>query len=68
MILPRLFTREAVKLLQKTSELSVAFLDDCMEGALARSVTRRIDTETAKTRRGKEKRRLIANPGDVIVH
>ena len=57
-----------MKLLQKISELSIGFLDDHMEDALARSVTRGMEVEMVKGRRGKEKRRLVANPGDIIVH
>lgn len=68
MLLPRLLIRKEVKLLQKISELSIGFLDDHMEDALARSVTRGMEVEMVKGRRGKEKRRLVANPGDIIVH
>jgi hypothetical protein len=67
-LLPRLFIGKEVELLQKISELSVAFLDDRMEEALARSVTRGMEVETVKGRRGKEKRRLVANAGDIIIH
>jgi hypothetical protein len=67
-ILPRLFIGKEVDLLQKTSELSVAFLDDHMGDALARSATREMEVETVKERRGKERRRLVANAGDIIVH
>ena len=68
MILPRFIVGKKVELLQKISELSVAFLDDCMEDALARSMTRMMEVEIIKTRGGKEKRQLVAKPGDVIVH
>lgn len=68
MILPRLFIGKDLELLKKISELSVAFLDDGMEDALARSSTREMKVETAKDRSGKEKRRLIANAGDIVVH
>ena len=68
MILPRFVVGKKVELLQKISELSAAFLDDCMEDALARSMTRVMEVETVKTRGGKEKRQLLANPGDIIVH
>ena len=67
-ILPRLLVGREVELLQKISELSVAFLDDRMEDTLVHSVTRKMRVETVKTRRGKEKRRLIAKPGDIIIH
>ncbi|KAF9779997.1 platelet-activating factor acetylhydrolase, isoform II-domain-containing protein [Thelephora terrestris] len=67
-LLPRLFIGRNVELLEKISELSVAFLDDCMEDTLALSSTREMEVETVKGRSGKEKRRLIANPGDIIVH
>ena len=67
-ILPRLLVGKEVELLQKISEISVAFLDDRLEDALARSVTREMEVERVKGRRGKEKRRLVANAGDIIVH
>ena len=68
MLLPRFFIRKNVHLLQKISELSAAFLDDRMEEVLGRSVTREMEVETVKGRRGKEKRRLVANAGDIIIH
>lgn len=68
MILPRFFIRREVELLKKISELSVAFLDDCLEDALARSVTREMKVETVKGLSGKEKRRLVADAGDVLIH
>jgi len=67
-ILPRLLIGKEAELLQKISELSVAFLDDRIEDALARSTTREMEVETVKGRRGKEERRLVANAGDIIVH
>jgi len=67
-LLPRFLVRKEVQLLQKISELSAAFLDDRMEEVLDRSVTREMEVETVKSRRGKEKRRLVANAGDIIVH
>jgi hypothetical protein len=67
-LLPRLLIKKEVRLLQKISELSIGFLDDRMGDALARSVTRGMEVEMAKGRRGKVKRRLVANPGDIIVH
>jgi len=67
-ILPRLFVGKEVELLQKISELSVTFLDDRIEDTLALSATREMEVETVKGRRGKEKRRLVANAGDIIVH
>lgn len=67
-LLPGYLIRKDVELLRKISELSVAFLDDCMEDALARSVTRNFEVETVKDRRGKEKRRLVANTGEIVVH
>lgn len=67
-ILPRLLAGKEVELLRKISGLSIAFLDDRVEDALARSVTRKMEIETVKARRGKEKRQLVANPGDIIVH
>jgi hypothetical protein len=66
--LPRLLAGKNVELLQRTSELSVAFLDDRMEDVLAHSVTRKVEVETVKARWGKEERRLVANPGDIIIH
>ena len=68
MALPRLLVGKEVDLLQKISELSVRFLDDRMEEVLARSATREMEVETVKGRRGKEKRRLVAHAGDIIVH
>ena len=68
MILPRFLIRKKVQLLRRISELSVAFLDDRMEEMLARSVTREMEVETVKGRRGKERRRLVANTGDIIIH
>ena len=67
-LLPRFLINKKVQLLQKISELSAAFLDDRMEEVLARSVTREMEVETVKGRRGEDKRRLVANPGDIIIH
>jgi len=67
-ILPRFLIGKEVKLLRKISELSVAFLDDRLEDALTNSVTRGMEVETIKGRHGKERRQLVANAGDVIVH
>jgi hypothetical protein len=68
-ILPRFFTgKDSVELLNKISELSVAFLDDRMEDALAHSVTREMKVETVKGWRGREQRQLVARAGDVLVH
>jgi len=39
-----------------------------MEDALANSMTREMEVVTVKGRRGKEKRQLVANAGDIIVH
>lgn len=68
LILPKLFSGNEAELLKKISELSVAFLGDYLEDALARSVTREMKVEIVKGRRGKEKRRLVADAGDVLVH
>lgn len=68
MILPRLFTGKESELLKKISELSVAFLDDHLEDALARSVTREVKVEVVKGKRGREKRQLVADAGDVLIH
>ena len=67
-ILPRSLDGRGVGVLRKISELSVAFLDDRMEDVLARSVTRNMEVETVKARWGKEKRRLVANSEDIIIH
>lgn len=67
-LLPRFFIGKEVELLRKISGLSVAFLNDYMEDALAGSMTRDMEVETVEDGRGKEKRQLVANPGDVIVH
>ena len=67
-VLPRFIIAKEVGLLRKISELSVAFLDDRMDDALAHSATREMEVETVKGRGGKEKRQLVASPGDIIVH
>jgi len=67
-ILPRLFTGKEIELLRKISELSVAFLDDRLEDALTRSVTREMKVRAVKDRWGKEKKQLVADAGDVVVH
>lgn len=67
-LLPRFFIGKDVELLRKISELSVAFLNDYMEDALAGSTTRDMEVETVEDGRGKKKRQLVANAGDVIVH
>ena len=67
-ILPRLLVGKEVELLQKISELSTAFLDDRMEDVLAHSAIRKMEVETVKARRGKETMRLVASPGDIIIH
>ena len=68
MILPRLFTGKHIVLLKKISELSVAFLDDHLEDALTRSVTREMKVETVKGRSGQEKKQLVAETGDILIH
>ena len=65
---PTLLVGKELGILKKISELSVAFLDDGMGDALARSTTREMEIEKVKGRRGKEESRLVANAGDVVVH
>jgi hypothetical protein len=67
-ILPRFFTGKEVELLNKISELSVAFLDDRLEDALARSATRKAKVELARDRRGREQMQHVARAGDVLIH
>jgi hypothetical protein len=67
-LLPGYFIGKDVALLRKISELSVAFVDDCLEDALARSATHELEIETVKGWRGKKKRRIVANVGDIVIH
>ncbi|KAJ7498747.1 platelet-activating factor acetylhydrolase, isoform II-domain-containing protein [Mycena latifolia] len=68
-VLPLVRTKAATTLMERTSKLSLAFLDGALDAALERVPTRKMEEKIiGKRKDGRPKRTLIGAVGDVVVH
>jgi len=53
---------------RKAGDLIIGFLDGQFEQTLSKFTVRELRTETVEEKKGKTTTRLVAEPGDLIVH
>ena len=66
--LPKRWRKTATLTTRKAGDLIVGFLDEHLERTLSEFTIREFKTETIKEKKGKATTRLIAEPGDLIIH